>query len=94
MDSKDHRRIAIFDFGVCWGIPIIFMVLRKSSVVSSPMMAEELIRLLDYTVQCLRYNIIQYIGCRATTYTSILGIFIVYITPLLLSIGTSVYAGT
>ena len=94
LDSKDRRRIAMFDFGVCWGFPVIFMALRKSFVASPPMMAEELTRLLDYTVQGHRYNIIQYIGCRATTYTSILGLLIVFITPLLLSIGTSVYAGT
>jgi len=58
------------------------------------MTAEGLTRLLDYVVQGHRYNIIQYIGCRATTYISIPGLLIIHVPPLLLSVGTSVYAGT
>jgi len=42
LDHRDHRRIAIFDFGFCWGVPAIFMALRKSLVVSPSVMAEEL----------------------------------------------------
>ena len=45
LDRRDRRRIAMFDFGFCWGIPVIFMALRKSPVVSPSIMAEELTRL-------------------------------------------------
>ena len=35
LDHKDRRRIALFDFGFCWGIPITFMALRQSADSSS-----------------------------------------------------------
>jgi len=70
------------------------MALRKSPVVLSSTTTEGSIRLADYIVQGHRYDIIQYIGCLPTTYVSIPGIIIVYLPPLLLSIGGSVYAGT
>ena len=94
LDHRDRRRIVMFDLGFCWGVPAIFMALRKSPVVYFSIMAEELTHLPDYIVQGHRYDVIQYIGCLPTTYMSIPGIFIVYIPPLLLSLGSSVYAGT
>lgn len=93
LDHRDRRRIAMLDFGFCWGIPVIFMALRKSLAVSSPTMAEELTRLQDYIVQGHRYNVVQYIGCQPTIYASIPGIFIIWVPPLLLSVGSSAYAG-
>jgi len=51
-------------------------------------------RLPDYIVQGHRYDIVQYIGCQPAVYLSILGVFIVLLPPLLLSLGSSVYAGT
>jgi len=93
-DRRGRRRIAMFDFGFCWGFSVFFMALRKSFVLPSPMTAEELSRLLDYIVQGHRYDIVQYIGCQPATYISIPGIFIVWVPPLLLSVGGSVYAGT
>jgi len=94
LDRRDRGRIAMFDFGFCWGVPVIFMALRKSSVLSSPTMAEGLFHILDYIVQGHRYNVVQYIGCQPATYVSIPGIFIVWVPPLILSVGSSVYAGT
>jgi len=35
LDSGDLRRIAMFDFGICWGTPVVFMALRKSPFISS-----------------------------------------------------------
>lgn len=32
LDRRDLRRIAIFDFGFCWGVPVLFMALREFSV--------------------------------------------------------------
>ena len=94
LDHKERRRIVLFDFGFCWGIPIVFMALRKSSDFSSQSPAEGPGCLPDYVVQGHRYNIVQYIGCQPTTYISIPGIFVVWLPPLLLSLGTFVYAGT
>jgi len=94
LDRRDLRRIAIFDFGFCWGVPVIFMVLRRSSVLSSPIIAEGLTSIPDYIVQGHRYNNVQYIGCQPTVYTSIPGVFIIWVPPLLLSVVGSVYAGT
>lgn len=93
LDHKDRRTIAYFDFGFCWGIPITFMALRKLSDLSSQSPAEGPACLPDYIVQGHSYNIVQYIGCQPTTYVSIPGIFIVWLPPLLLSLGTFVYAG-
>ena len=31
MDCKARRGIAMFDRGFCWGIPVTFVALRKSS---------------------------------------------------------------
>ena len=93
LNHGDRRRVAIFDLGLCWGIPIIFMALRASSGLPSQSQVEELTRLLDYLVQDHRYNIVQYIGCQPATYVSIPVIFIVWLPPLLLSLGTFVYAG-
>jgi len=36
LDDRDRRRIAMFDFAFCWGVPVIFMALRKSSILSPP----------------------------------------------------------
>ena len=94
LDCRDRKRIAMFDFGFCWGVPVVFMTLRKSSVVYSPMVAEGFTHIPDYIVQGHRYNIVQYIGCQPTIYVSIPGIFIIWVPPLLLSIAGSVYAGT
>ena len=72
---------------------MVFMALRKSSDLPSQGSAEELTHLLDYVVQDHRYNIVQYIGCQPATYVSVPAIFIVWLPPLLLSLGTFVYAG-
>ena len=32
-DSEDRRRVRLFDLGFCWGIPAIFMALRRLSVI-------------------------------------------------------------
>ena len=94
LDRKGRRRIVLFDFGFCWGIPVIFMAFRKSLNLPSQGQAEGPMCLPDYFVQGHRYNIVQYMGCQPTTYVSVPGIFIVWFPPLLLSFGTFVYAGT
>lgn len=94
MDRRDRRRIAVFDVGFCWGIPITFMALRKWFARPSPIAYGIPTRFLDYTVQGHRYNITQYIGCQPTTYISTPCIYVIWVPPLLLSIGSFVYAGT
>ena len=93
LGDKDRRRILMFDFSFCWGIPILFMSLRKPFRLPHPKTTEDLTHLLDYIVQGHRYSIVQYIGCQPTIYVSIPGIFIIWFPPLLLSVGTLVYAG-
>ena len=89
---RDRRRIVIFDFVICWGTPVLFIGLSELYLVFFPGIAGG--RLTDHTVQGRRFDIIQYIGCRATTYVLILGILMICVPPLLLSVGTSAYAGT
>ena len=93
LNRKDRRRITMLDFALCWGVPVIFMALRKSSNHSSRDLNKGLIHLIDYIVQEHRYNIVQYVGCQPVTYVSIPGILIVWVPPLLLSVGTLAYAG-
>ena len=93
LDHKDRRILAVFDLGLCWGIPFAFMALRKSCPLPSQSPADGPMRLLDCVVQGHRYNIVQHIGCQPATHVSTLGISIVWLPPLLLSIGTFVHAG-
>ena len=90
---SERRRIVIFDFGFCWGIPMVFMGLRESPGLSSQSSAEEPTCLLEYLVQGHKYNIVQYMGCQPTTYISTPVIFVLWLPPLLLSLGTFAYAG-
>ncbi|EDR06641.1 STE3-like pheromone receptor [Laccaria bicolor S238N-H82] len=46
-----------------------------------------------YVVQGHRFGIIEGYGCRPTTYFSIAAIFIVWLPPLILSIGAIAFAG-
>ncbi|KAF8596936.1 STE-3-like pheromone receptor [Ceratobasidium sp. AG-I] len=48
---------------------------------------------LHYVVQGHRFDILEDFGCNPTTYVSVAALFIVYIPPLVLSLGTLVYAG-
>ena len=94
LGRNDRRRIMIFDFGFCWGIPMIFMALRELPGLSSQNSAEESTCLLDYLVQGHRYNIVQHMGCQSATYISTPVIFIMWLPPLFLCLGTLAYAGT
>jgi len=48
---------------------------------------------LHYIVQGHRFDILEDFGCNPTTYVSVAALFIVYLPPLFLSLGTLVYAG-
>ncbi|EJD43537.1 STE3-domain-containing protein [Auricularia subglabra TFB-10046 SS5] len=51
-----------------------------------------IIMVLHYTVQGHRFDIIEDIGCQPVTYTSILGLLIINAVPIVLSIGSLIYA--
>lgn len=44
-------------------------------------------------VQGHRYDIIEDFGCQPAIYVSVAALFLVYIPPLVFSLGTLVYAG-
>ncbi|CAE6382660.1 Pheromone B beta 1 receptor OS=Schizophyllum commune GN=BBR1 PE=3 SV=2 [Rhizoctonia solani AG-1 IB] len=48
---------------------------------------------LHYVVQGHRFDILEDFGCNPTTYVSVAALFIVYIPPLVLALGTLIYAG-
>ncbi|KAG9097622.1 hypothetical protein FRC06_007359 [Ceratobasidium sp. 370] len=48
---------------------------------------------LHYVVQGHRFDILEDFGCNPTTYVSVAGLFIVYLPPIVLSLGTLIYAG-
>ncbi|CAE6475099.1 unnamed protein product [Rhizoctonia solani] len=48
---------------------------------------------LHYVVQGHRFDIIEDFGCNPTTYVSVAALFIVYLPPLILALGTLIYAG-
>ncbi|KAF8707532.1 Pheromone A receptor, partial [Rhizoctonia solani] len=47
----------------------------------------------DYVVQGHRFDILEDFGCNPTTYVSVAALFIVYLPPLILALGTLIYAG-
>ncbi|KAG8732113.1 hypothetical protein FRC12_019415, partial [Ceratobasidium sp. 428] len=49
--------------------------------------------ILHYVVQGHRFDILEDIGCNPTTYVSVAALFIVYLPPIFLSLGTLIYAG-
>ncbi|KAG8708615.1 hypothetical protein FRC09_001130 [Ceratobasidium sp. 395] len=49
--------------------------------------------ILHYIVQGHRFDILEDIGCNPTTYVSVAALFIVYLPPIILSLGTFAYAG-
>lgn len=92
LDHDDKRRRMIFDAVICFGIPLIFMALRKflGSIfarLNSPHGTT------DYIVQGHRYDIVENFGCQPATYFSVEGIIIVLLPPLVLATATLVYAG-
>ncbi|QRV85395.1 STE3-type pheromone receptor [Ceratobasidium sp. AG-Ba] len=48
---------------------------------------------LHYVVQGHRFDLLEDFGCNPTTYVSVPALFIVYLPPLFLALGTLVYAG-
>ena len=89
---SDKRKRQIFEAVMCFGLPILFMVLRESFFLSVSYRSLKS-SLIDYVVQGHRFDIIEGYGCRPTTYFSIAAIFIVWLPPLILSIGAIVFAG-
>ncbi|KAG8723774.1 hypothetical protein FRC09_001797 [Ceratobasidium sp. 395] len=49
--------------------------------------------ILHYIVQGHRFDILEDIGCNPTTYVSVAGLIIVFLPPMVLSLGTLLYAG-
>ncbi|KAG8685694.1 hypothetical protein FRC08_012966 [Ceratobasidium sp. 394] len=48
---------------------------------------------LHYIVQGHRFDILEDFGCNPATYVSVAALFIVYLPPIVLSLGTLIYAG-
>lgn len=90
---SDKRRRQLFEAGMCIGLPIVFMGLRKSKWNISCLMTLILLRNEDYIVQGHRFDIIETYGCRPTTYFSIPSIFLIWIPPILMSMAAIIYAG-
>ncbi len=49
--------------------------------------------MLDYIVQGHRFDIIEQFGCRPSIYNSLASLFLIWIPPLLFSIGAGVFSG-
>ena len=82
----------IFESILCFGVPLLFMALRKSSPPCSAHKAI-LMTLIDYIVQGHRFDIFENTGCQAALYISVPGVMLMYFPPLLFSVITLIYAG-
>ncbi len=79
---------------MCFGLPLLFMALRKYSTVVWYKGFINLFNLFkDFIVQGHRFDIIEGYGCRPTSYFSVPSIFIVYIPPILMSTVAMIFAG-
>ncbi|KAG8740711.1 hypothetical protein FRC10_003961 [Ceratobasidium sp. 414] len=89
-NSADKRRRMVFELLMTVGLPLIFMALRKPSLSLASTLAHDP---TDYVVQGHRFDILEDFGCNPTTYVSVAALFIVYFPPIVLSLGTLIYAG-
>ncbi|KAG8744460.1 hypothetical protein FRC10_010130 [Ceratobasidium sp. 414] len=76
-NAADRRRRMIFELLMTVGLPCVGMALHPT----------------DYIVQGHRFDILEDFGCTPTTYVSVAALFIVYLPPIVLSLGTLIYAG-
>lgn len=90
-DSADRRRRIIFESVLCFGVPLVFMALRKRITSRYPHI--DTYDLTDYIVQGHRFDIFETTGCQAALYISVPAVMLMYFPPLFFSLITLIYAG-
>ena len=91
--SQAKRRRIIFECLMCFGMPVVYILLRAFSLNLCVLLLKYTAYLLDLVVQPRRFNLFYGFGCRPATYPTVATIFLVMIPPLLLTVATIVYAG-
>lgn len=91
MAYGDKKRRMISEALICWGVPMVYMALRTFAL-ATRVLYVLLTIFIDFVVQGHRFDIIENLGCRPATFSSLESILIVWVPPLIVVVLTWVYA--